>query len=198
MKTLAVVLAGFCLAGFSAAQTVKQGDPTAPPLDPNEFHSPMVIETIFAPADPTLWKNDEWRPDKPRPWKSGQFTTAEYYDLGKYSCDGLSIRNGSHRNGSWDSGLMMSVKDKGGMVHVGIEVHVTNPGHVHDKFVTFLLEVVNGDTLVAKTTIKFKAKQNWRRNEELSDEEGEIVLSADSLKKNPLTKLRITMTAQDY
>ena len=95
MRTIVVLFLGFCLAGVSAAQTVKQGDPNAPVADPTEFHSPMVIETVFAPADPSLWKSDEWTPTKPKPWRSGEFTTAEYYDLGKYSCDGLSIRNGS-------------------------------------------------------------------------------------------------------
>ena len=79
----------FALAVVSLAQTVKQGDPTAPAADPNEFHSPMVIETVFAPADPSLWKNEEWTPQKPKPWKRGTFTVPEYHDLGKYSCDGL-------------------------------------------------------------------------------------------------------------
>ena len=127
MRTVAIILVGFCLAGMSVGQTVKQGDPNAPAADPTEFHSPMVIETVFAPADPSLfWKSDNWTPEKPKPWKSGEFTTAEYHGLGKYSCDGLSIMEGNH-DGTWNSGLAMAVKEKGGKVRVTISARITNP-----------------------------------------------------------------------
>jgi hypothetical protein len=178
------------------AQTVKQGD-AKDVVDPNEFHSPMVIETVFAPADPALWRDENWTPGKPKPWGRGEFTTAEYYDLGKYTCDGLSIHDGN-RDGTWYSGLVMEVKNKGGDVHVTIKAQVTNPGHIHDKFVTLLFEVINGDDVVGKTTIGLKVKQNWRAKKEVTDKESTLVLPASALRKDPLTKLRITMTTQDY
>jgi len=136
MKTLSLFITSLVLTAPLLAQTVKQGDPNV--IASNEFHSPMVVETTFAPADPALWKSDDWTPDKPRPWKKGEFTTAEYYDLGKYSCDGLSIRDGSN-NGTWHSGLVMSLKEQAGKLHITINAHVTNPGYVHDKSVTATL-----------------------------------------------------------
>ncbi|MEX1243680.1 MAG: hypothetical protein WEB59_00630 [Thermoanaerobaculia bacterium] len=184
------------VASVLRGQEVKQGDPNA--VTSTDFHSPMVMTTVFAPADKSLWVSDEWRPANPKPWKNGDFTTVEYYGLGKYSCDGLLFRDGN-RNGTWNSGLTMSVSNKvGGKVMVEMTAHVTNPGPVHDKFVTLLFEVTNGDQVVASTTITIKVKQNWRTKMEENGEEGVIALSADALKSDPITKLRITMTTKDY
>ena len=94
--------------------------------------------------------------------------------------------------------MIMTVKNKGGKVHVDIEANVTNPGYVHDKFVTLLFEVMNTDEVVAKTTIDIKVKQNWRTREEANGEHGQLVLAPESLKKAPMTKMRITMMTKDY
>ena len=86
-----------------AGQTVRQGTAQEVPAAANAFQSPMILETIFAPADQSLWVSDEWTPSKPKPWKSGDFTTPEYYALGKFSCDGILLQNGN-RHGPWSTG----------------------------------------------------------------------------------------------
>jgi hypothetical protein len=92
----------------SAGQTAKQGD-----FGPNAFQSPMVLETVFPPSDPSLWVAYDWTPVKPLPWTNCEFTTVESHGLGKYSCDGLYFRN-SNRNGSCYAGLaMIKVKPVG-------------------------------------------------------------------------------------
>jgi len=52
--------------------------------------------------------------------------------------------------------------------------------------------------VVGTPTLKIKVKQNWRARAEENDEEAKLVLPAGSLKKDPLTRLRITMTTRDY
>ncbi len=179
-------------------QTVKQGDPTARAADPTVFTSPMVIETVFAPADRSLWKSDEWTPQDPKPWKRGPFTIPEYHDLGKYSCDGLFFRSAAEGR-SWESGLVMKVNPvAGGNLRVDIDAFVFNPGHVHDKMVTLFLEVMNGNEVAATTTITIKAAKSWRGKPEEHDGEGRLVLAAGALRTKPMTMLRITMTAVDY
>ena len=86
----------------------------------------------------------------------------------------------------------------GGKTKIDIDAKVLNPGHVHDKIVTLYLEVMNGEKIVATTTIKIKAPKNWRGKAEEFGEEGAILLATEDLKKDPITKLRITMDTKDY
>ena len=199
MKTILGVLLGLALTIPAHGQTVRQGDATARP-DPNEFHSPMVIDTIFAPADPSRWVSDEWTPQNPKRWKKGAFTLPEYHDLGKFFCDGVPIRqNYSKRKGTWDSGLSMKLRQLGnGKAEVLIQAAVENSGLIHDKIVTLRLEVLNGDEPVGATTITIKSSTSWKHSTNDDDGKAKLVLGTESLKKDPITKLRITMTTKDY
>jgi len=197
MPRYLMVISGIFIAALAAAQTARQGTAEEVPEAGTSFHSPMILETTFAPADRSLWVSDEWTPSDRRPWKSGTFTTAEYYALGKFSCDGLFFRNGN-RNGSWNTGLLMKVKPKGATTEVTMIAEVTNPGTVHDKTATLLFEVLNGEEVIGTSTIRIKAKMNWRGR--MADYDGETTFSVPTvaLKQDPVTQLRITMTTQDY
>lgn len=94
---------------------------------------------------------------------------------------------------------MMQVKPPAaGKVTVNIHAWVTNPGTVHDKMATLLFEVMNGDEVVGTARLVIKAKQNWRGKPDETDEETKLILPVDELKKDPVTKMRVTMTTADY
>jgi len=160
----------------------------------------MVIETIFAPADPSRWVSDEWTPQDPKRWKKGAFTCPEYHDLGKFFCDGVPIRmDYSKRKVTWASGLSMELRQLGGgKAEVLIEATIENSGFIHDKIVTLRLEVVNGDEAVGATTITIKSSTSWKHSTNNDSGKAKLVLATESLKKDPITKLRITMTTKDY
>src|SRR5262245_63879596 len=73
------------------AQTARQGDPNAA-RTATEYHSPMILDTVFPATDSSLWGKGEW------------FTVDEYHELGRFTCDGVSLK--SHYLPSdehWDS-----------------------------------------------------------------------------------------------
>ena len=70
LRVLPQVAGAMVVVGALEAQTARQGNSNAA-VDPNAFHSPMVIETAFAPDDPALWKSDGWTPEKPKPPTNG-------------------------------------------------------------------------------------------------------------------------------
>ncbi len=61
-----------------------------------------------------------------------------------------------------------------------------------------LFEVLNGEEVVVTATIRIKANQNWRGKMEEYDGNTKLTVPTAALKKDPVTKLRITMTTQDY
>jgi hypothetical protein len=167
----------------SIAQTAHQGDPNSG-IGSTDFHSPMVLDTIFAPADRALWD------------KGGWFTVKEYQELGRFTCDGVSLRSDyDRRKGTWDAGLEMAVKPlDDGKVRVKIRAIVYNPKHNHDKRVSLYFEIQNGDQRVETATMPpIKAED---KNDDF-DGEVSVVVSADALKTDPMTRLRITMTTVD-
>jgi hypothetical protein len=181
-------------------QTAKQGDPRLNPGGYEEFHSPMVLEAVFAAADRSTWRN-EW------------FSTEQYRRLSKFRCEKISI---------W--GLEMSARElPGEKVEVKTRVRLMNPDQNHDKKVTLLFEVVNGDKVeesfshvyekVSPARAEFEKRSgalSQPRNalgqvEPIKVKEGAIVtkivtatLPLSALKTDPMTKLRITMTTWDY
>ena len=108
------------LSALSAvAQTVKQG--TEADLEPTAFKSPMIVETVFAAADRSLWKQ-------------GWFTIPEYLELRKYSCDGVFLRGDSDRRIGWDPPIAMKARNlPDGNVEVRFDLKVNNPKLNHDK-----------------------------------------------------------------
>src|SRR6267142_5543949 len=104
MKFHAVSLVGRLLTIFTVvstlpAQEVKQG--TFGEAGSIEFTSPMILKTVFAATDRSLWGKGDW------------FAVDEYRNLGKFTCDGVSIRRHyRHRHETWDAGLEVSVRSK--------------------------------------------------------------------------------------
>ena len=113
---------------------------------------------------------------------------------------GLAIRNGYNvKDDSWKPGIVMQVKPVvDGKVRININAWVTNPGTVHDKMARLVFEIMNGEEIVGTARLIIKAKQNWRGKPDETDEETKVVLPATALKRNPTTRMRITMTTADY
>jgi len=124
----------------------------------------------------------------------------EYHELGKFFCDGVPIRqNSSRRKGTWDSGLSTKLRQLGsGEAEVSVEATIENSGLIHDKIVTLRQEVVNGDEAGGATTITIRSSTSWKHSTNDDSGEAKLVLATESLKKDPITKLRITMTTKDY
>lgn len=183
MKRLAC---GFALVVFFfvvavPAQTAKQGDAASLPADPTEFHSPMVLETAFAAGDRTLWNGGK------------AFSLPEWWELGKYKCDGVSVRMDPDRKRQWDPGLEMRVRDVPGQkVEVKLEIGVRNPKHNLDKMVDLFLEVMNGEEVIGSKSLSIKAKDNGEGNQE------DIKWTFPANELHPSTKLRITMKTRNY
>ncbi len=187
MRLRILVLIGCALLGGGQrpahvfAQTARQGDASAFPVDPNAFRSPMVLETIFAAGDRSRWKDGKW------------FTTPEWWELGKFSCDGVGLRAGNDRKKKWDEGLEMRVHDlPGGNVEVRMRVGVRNPRNNHDKMVSLYIEVLNGDEHVASESLRIQAEGDG----DVHDAKLKWLIPTSSLR--PTTKLRITMKTEDY
>jgi hypothetical protein len=204
MRRFAETLVTFVILSASAlGQTAKQGDASA---DPTVFHSPMVLEAAFAPADRSLWVSDEWTAAKEaindiKPWRSGYFTTVEYHGLSKFSCDGVSLRGDSDDGFFWNrpptpqwrSGLTMKQRDLGeGNIEIKVVVLLTNPKHNHDKMVMLRLDVVNGDDVVSSATLRSNVEEGDSAHRATTN----LVIASTSIQ--PTTRLRLTMTTQDY
>ncbi len=182
----AVPIIAFAAVGILAASAPRAASEDLSGKRPaaTSFHSPMRLETVLAAADRSLWADGGW------------FSTPEYHALGQSTCDGVSLRgNYKKRSDTWDPGLEMATREaRGGKVEVKVRATVTNPPHNHDKKVTILIEVLNGEDLVEAATIgPLEAEDNG------NDVKGQttLVLPPGALKTDPMTRLRITVTAKD-
>ncbi len=167
----------------SAALDVKQGSFGA--AESSEFTSPMILTTAFAATDRALWGNGHW------------FAVDEYKKLGRFSCDGVSIRRDyNHRKQTWDPGLELAVRVKSrDLVQVKARVSIYNPKHNHDKAVTVLLEIMDGDQVLQAATVgPIKAADDG--DEE--DETASLMMPAELLSKQPSPTLRVTVVARNY
>ncbi len=183
----AVLLALSCLA-VPSAQTVRQGTTDAAAI-PHVFHSPMVIETVFAATDRATWG------------KGGWFDAPEYIALGQYTCDGVALRRnfyGWHNawKAGWDSGIAMRAREgKGGALDVAVRVSLVNPKHNHDKAITLFLEVLNDTRVVTSVAVgPVPVKDDGMSR----DETVKLTVPIGALQADPPTTLRITMTTKDY
>jgi hypothetical protein len=183
-----VGVAVISIPGFLYSQTVSQGV-----ANPNQLRSPMVVDTVFAPAlDSAVWIKANGK--KPAKWNKGDwFTVPEYHDLGNYTCDGVSLRRDyQQRRNTWDSGLEMRMVERNDQTDVTIRVTVTNPKYVHDKMMTLTFEVLEGTTSI-KASAAFKVEE-----EEEGDEKVKIRIPTAALITHPAPTLRITITTMDY
>jgi hypothetical protein len=159
------------MAAFAGlAQTAQQGDPKKNPGGYEEFHSPMVLETVFP-----MWikgKRDAW------------VTSAESQRLRTFRCDRISILS-----------LSTNAREaSSGQTEIRIKVELNNPNHNHDKEVALLFEVINGDI----TDASFKLEPVKVKEGATVTKVSKARIPLSALREEPPTKLRITMTNWDY
>ena len=198
MKRLLVLLGLALFSYLLVAQTVRQADASALPALPNAFRSPMVLETVF-PANPSLWMDT----DSLAGFKSGRsirgklgkrFSIPEWYALGKFTCDGVSLRGDARSDGSWnDAGLTMRVKPQRGAFLVMLAATIHNSELNPDKTATVSFEVFNTDGVIAKDSVRIQTKDNGR-----GGHSGNVKLVLSKNQLASATKLRITTTTADY
>jgi len=165
-----------------AAQDVKQGDSTI-----TVFRSPMVITTTVAVVDQARWHKDG---------QDRWFVDDEYARLGTFTCDGISIRrNNNDKKGTWEPGLRMSARLRADdIVEVKVSLSVHNPKGNHDKAVSALFEVLDGETVVQSGTIK---KIGIEEGDKQKEDQVLVRIPAAQLSKQPALALRITMTTKN-
>lgn len=178
----AIAMLALMACGGASAQTVRQGATQADAI-PNTFHSPMVIETVFAAADRSTWGKKGWlEPD-------------EYHALGRYSCDGVSLR--SFTDGEkWATGFGIQARERrAGTLEIRFRVWSWNPRHNHDKLVELFLEVMNGVTVIGSGVLGPVPTSDNERGHI-----GAFIINvpAESVHTDPPTTLRITLTTKDY
>ena len=162
---LALTFAGALGVGQLIAQATSK--PVA--RDPREVRSPMVLSTVFLPADRSLWKTE---------WITGQ----AYVDLGAFHCENVSI-----------SALRMRPKRAASdRVLVEIETSLSNR-RGHDKEVAVRYDILNGEEEVAH--VGFGPLQVDETDTKTRSVSVEVPESA--LKTDPMTALRITVTVRN-
>ncbi|MCI0659092.1 MAG: hypothetical protein L0170_18720 [Acidobacteria bacterium] len=182
-KSPRIALAALFLTAVSVTilpgQTVRQAS-----IEKTRFDSPMVLETVFAAADRSLW--DPSQGHQPGAWFSAQ----EYEDLGRYSCDGVFLRQKyNRRRETWQPGLAMSVTQaQDGRLKINVRAVVDNPEDNHDRKVETLFEVIRNGRVIASRTVKKAVEEG--------DEKSFVApfdLAASDLTQDPMTKLRVTI-----
>ena len=163
------------LAFLALAQTAKQGDPQkGNPGGFEEFESPMILDTIFLATNRAVWTwgGDHWA------------TSPEYDRLGHFRCNKIAI-----------IGLEMQVREvASAKAEARFRVRLKNPDQNHDKMVTVLFDVINGEQVDATFKLgPLKVKEDAAVTRTI-----ETSLPIAALKTDPRTKLRITMTNWDY
>lgn len=155
------------------AQTARQGESKTGPEGFQEFHTPMILEVPLPVASlpATTVKKGAW------------LTTPEFGGLRKYRCDKISIVS-----------LEMNQREPAaGKVEINTRVRLLNPDQNHDKKVTLLFQVVNGDEVSGSYGFQaVKVKEGAMVTKTLK-----TTLPSSALVQDQ-TKLRITMTTWDY
>jgi hypothetical protein len=180
--TLWIAATTAVLLAVPASPTVVSGD-SGKEAGPDR-QSPLTLELDFAAADRSLWGDGRW------------FSTPEYHALGTLTCAGVALRaNYSKRRGTWASGLEMAARERpDGTVEVKVRATVNNANDNEDRLVTVRLEVLNGGEPVQSGTIgPIKAEDNG------NDVGGQtkLLIPAGALKTTPMTRLRVTLTAEE-
>jgi hypothetical protein len=160
-------------------QTVRQAS-----IEKTRFDSPMVLETVFAAADRSLW--DPAQGHQPGAW----FSTQEYEELGRYSCEGVFLRQKyNRRRETWQPGLSMSVTPaQDGRLKINVRAVVDNPEDNHDRKVEALFEVIRNDKVIASRTVKKAVEEGDERSLVAPFD-----MAATDLIQDPMTKLRVTL-----
>jgi hypothetical protein len=165
----------------AVAQAASQG---AASNEKTAFASPMVLETVFAAADRSLW--DPAKGHVAGAW----FSTEDYRGLGRFACDGVYLRSDfKPKQGTWVPGLEMSVREgTDGQVQVKVRVTADNPKNNGDRKVTVLFEVMNGEKVIASASDSRGIEEG-----DAKDITVNFTLPAADLITDPMTKLRLTV-----
>ena len=150
------------IAGVGLAQIARQGE------DQTEFHSPMILELAFPPADVD-----------PSVKETGWLTGKE--PLSKYRCDNVAITNLRSK--------LTEIEGKKAKIDVELFLH-NRIGH--DKAVTITFELLNGDQVVGTSVLSVKeVKETDTAQRALI-----LTLPREKLVKG-VTKLKLTMKVVD-
>lgn len=174
--TMAVFLA------IPASHSVVRGDPGE--KGAADSPSSLTLDLDFAAADRSLWGDGGW------------FSTPEYHALGKLTFGGVALRaDYNKRRGTWASGFEMAARERqDGTVEVKVRATVNNPHDNEDRLVSVRLEVLNGGEPFQSGTIgPIEAEDNG------NDVGGQtkLLIPAGALKTTPMTRLRVTLTAEE-
>ena len=144
--------------------------------------APLVINTQFAALDRSLWGKGEW------------FSVPAYHALGEDAYDKVLIRRRHNdKDGTWESGLEMAAALKGtDTVLVRMRLTVLNPKGSHDKTVTVLVELMQGDATVQKANLKMDVESKEEKSKEAT-----FLLPMDLLSSQPALSLRLTMRTEN-
>jgi len=166
----------------TSAQNVTQGDLTAAAAK-TAFQSPMIVNTVLAAADRSLWQTGKW------------FSVKEYEDLGRFTCDGLSLRRDyKPKHETWTAGLLTSAEPVSTeKVRVRFKATINNPDDNHDKVVKLLLEVMHGQTVVKSVAMSGIGVEEGQSG----SGQASVILSTSDLETDPPPTLRITMTTEN-
>ena len=171
-------------------------------------NSPCVTETVFPIADASRWKRiktmEHFSPGSPLgltvwPRTLGKETSIpEWYALGKYTCDGVSLREEVKKQGAeWEEpGLRISELRHlpNGNLEVTLEATLFNPVGNSDRLVTLSYEVLDPDgqqVQAASRSYKLAAKAK-------SGENADVVLLLTPDETRRVTNLRITITTKKF
>ena len=169
---------------------------------------PCVFDTVFPVGEPSRWKRiktmehfmagssfglSAW------PTKLGKETSIpEWYALGRYTCDGVSLREEVKKNGSeWEEpGLRIQElrHPPGGNYEVTLEATLYNPVGNRDRIVTLAYEILDADKAVLQTaqrSYKLVAKAK-------SGENADVILLLTPTELARVAFLRLTMTTKPY
>src|SRR6266704_2366956 len=109
--------------------------------------------------------------------------------------ESVFIRKGFDRHeNTWEPGLEMAVRDlKDGRLEVKAKATVDNPRKNHDKKIVIVLEVLNGSDVVGKAQIgPIKCEEG-----DESSKQATLVLARETLRSDPVTRMRLTMRTED-
>ena len=178
------------------------------PQDDYIHKSPLVVEAVFPIGDPSRWMRittmEHFAPGRPLgltawPKKLGKETSIpEWYALGRYTCDGVSLREEVKKHGTeWEEpGLRLSEVRHlpSGSYEVTLEATLYNPKGNGDRLVTLSYEVLDSDKNVMQTasrTYSLVAKAK-------SGENADVVLLVKPEDLARIAYLRLTMTTKPY
>jgi hypothetical protein len=170
--------------------------------------SPCVLETVFPIGDPTRWK----RVKSMQHFSAGtslgfaawpnhfekETSIPEWYALGRYACDGVSLREEVKNRGTeWEEpGLRISelLHMPTGKYQVTLEATLFNPKGNSDRLVTLAYDVLDSNKQSLQTatrSYKLVAKAKSGENADAL-----LLFMPDELKR--VAALRLTITTKPY